>query len=138
MPVCTSRPQGPIPAVNTENSLAVKGYDPVAYFTQENPTPGDEAYSLRWRGAVYRFASRTHLELFQAEPDRYQPQYGGYCAYAMAVDRLADINPDRWSIIDGRLYLNANRLAQFLWVINPKDNIESADQHWSSFPKAAP
>jgi len=125
----------PVPPVNTEHDVAVKGYDPVAYFTAGEPTPGLEQHRFDWQGATYRFASAANRDLFAADPARYAPQYGGYCAYAMAVDQIADIDPHRWEITDGRLYLNANRLAQGLWTLSRQANIGAADRNWAALPK---
>ncbi len=131
---CASPPRSPAPAVNAEASVALHGYDPVAYFTRGEPTPGSERYTTTWRGVVYRFASPEHLALFQAEPERYLPQYGGYCAIAMAWDRIADIDPQQWAIVDGRLYLNNSAFAHTLWSFDRRGNIEDADRNWRSFP----
>ena len=83
----------PVAAVNTTDGLALKGYDPVAYFTDGQPTKGADQYSFQWKGVTYRFASAENLQRFKADPDKYLPQYGGYCAYAMSLDRIADIDP---------------------------------------------
>jgi YHS domain-containing protein len=128
-------PATPINPVNTAGGLALKGHDPVAYFTTGRPTPGTEAHTHRWQGATYRFASADHLERFKADPERYAPRYGGYCAYAMSLNRIADIDPARWAVVDGRLYLNNNRLAHALWSLDRGGHIESADRNWPAFPK---
>ena len=91
----------PVAAVNTTDGLALKGYDPVAYFTDGQPTKGADQYSFQWKGVTYRFASAENLQRFKADPDKYLPQYGGYCAYAMSLDRIADIDPHRWAIVGG-------------------------------------
>lgn len=125
----------PVAPVNATDNVAVKGYDPVAYFTAGEPTPGEEEYNLVWQGVKYRFASTANRDLFRANPARYVPQYGGYCAYAMAVGRIADIDPQRWEITGGRLYLNANLVAQGLWSVSRSANIKAADQNWAARPK---
>ena len=84
---------------------------------------------------TYRFASAENRDRFTADPERYVPQYGGYCAYAMSIDRIADIDPSRWAIVDGKLYLNNNRLSQALWSVNKRGRIASGDQNWTVFPK---
>jgi YHS domain-containing protein len=121
--------------VNATDGIALKGYDPVAYFTTGEPTVGRDEYTYEWNGARYRFASGENLERFKSAPERYLPQYGGYCAYAMSLNRIADIDPERWAIVDGKLYLNNNRLAQGLWSISKAGNIASADRNWAAFPK---
>ena len=127
----------PVAAVNTAGDIGVKGYDPVAYFTLGQPTPGLDQYSYRWKGVTYRFASADNLKRFKTDPEKYLPQYGGYCAYAMAINRIADIDPSRWAIVDGKLYLNNNYLSYHLWSLNKSGNIAAADHNWPQYPKKA-
>ena len=88
-----------------ESNLAIKGYDPVAYFTDGKPTPGDPQYEHEWDGAVYRFASAEHLDMFKADPERYAPQHGNYCTVAMSRGKKVFADPNSWLIHEGRLYL---------------------------------
>jgi len=125
----------PVAPVNIADGVALKGYDPVAYFTSGHPTPGLDSYTYRWAGVPYKFASGDDLALFKAEPVKYLPQYGGYCAYAMALNRIADIDPKRWAIVEGKLYLNNGYLAQTLWTTNRTEHIASADHNWPLYPK---
>jgi YHS domain-containing protein len=125
----------PVPVVNAKDGVGLKGYDPVAYFVNGQPTKGVQQYSLVWKGVSYRFASQENLNRFKADPDKYLPQYGGYCAYAMSLNRIADIDPSRWAVVDGKLYLNNGYLAQALWSRNKRGNIDSADQNWPNYPK---
>ena len=127
----------PVPAVNAKGGIALKGYDPVAYFTNGAPTKGLEQYSFAWKGVTYRFASAENLEKFKADPEKYLPQYGGYCAYAMSLDRIADIDPSRWAVVNGKLYLNNGFVAEKLWSLNKSGNIVSADRNWPLYPKKA-
>ena len=127
----------PVAAVNTADGLALKGYDPVAYFTDGQPTKGADQYSFQWKGVTYRFASAENLKRFKADPDKYLPQYGGYCAYAMSLNRIADIDPSRWAIVDGKLYLNNGFVAEKLWSLNKSGNIASGDRNWPQYPKKA-
>jgi YHS domain-containing protein len=127
----------PVAAVNTASGTGVKGYDPVAYFTFGQPTPGVEQYTYQWKGVTYRFASADNLQLFKADPEKYLPQYGGYCAYAMSINRIADIDPSRWAIVAGKLYLNNNYLSYHLWSLNKSGNIAAADRNWPLYPKKA-
>ena len=133
----TSAETAPVAAVNSADGIAIKGYDPVAYFTAGKPVAGVDAYSYSWQGVTYRFASAENLERFKTSPERYLPQYGGYCAFAMSLNRIADIDPKRWAIVDGKLYLNKNLVAFGLWSVNTAEKIASADQHWTVFPKNA-
>jgi YHS domain-containing protein len=126
-----------VPAVNAAEGIGLKGYDPVAYFIKGAPTKGSEQYSYLWTGVTYRFASAGNLEKFKADPEKYLPQYGGYCAYAMSLDRIADIDPSRWAIVNGKLYLNNGFVAEKLWLLNKSGNIVSADRNWPQYPKKA-
>jgi hypothetical protein len=125
----------PVPAVNTTDDVGLKGYDPVAYFTRGEPTPGVDLYTYRWKGVIYRFASAEDLGLFKANPEKYLPQYGGYCAFAISLNRIADISPSEWTIVDGKLYLNNGFFAQSLWSLNKSGNIASGDRNWPQYPK---
>ncbi len=125
----------PAPAVNAANGIGVKGYDPVAYFTLGRPVVGLDEYTYQWKGVTYRFASAENLARFKADPEKYLPQYGGYCAYAMSINRIADIDPSRWAIVDGKLYLNNNYLSYHLWSLDKSGNIASADRDWPLYPK---
>eukprot|EP00494_Astrolonche_serrata_P028960 UN29227 len=97
------------------SGVAVRGYDTVAYFTLGKPTEGKEAFETEWNGAKWRFASQDHLDLFVANPEKYAPQYGGYCAYGVALDNLVKIEVDLWDIVDGKLYLNYDEDVQNAW-----------------------
>jgi len=125
----------PIPAVNTEHGWAIKGYDPVAYFTTGKPTPGMAQFTTTYKGATYRFASAENRARFIAGPEELVPQYGGYCAYAIAINKIADIEPDEWAIVNDKLYLNNGLLAQTLWSLDKPGNIARGDQNWPLVPK---
>jgi YHS domain-containing protein len=125
----------PIAAVNTEHGLAIKGYDPVAYFTTGRPTPGMAQFTTTHKGATYRFASAENRGRFSAAPEKFVPQYGGYCAYAIALNKIADIDPDEWAIVNDKLYLNNGFLAQTLWSLDKYANIAKGDQNWPLVPK---
>lgn len=110
--------------------VALLGHDPVAYFTDGHPVVGDPAITAEHRGAVYRFASTAHRELFVADPDRYAPQFGGYCGYAASIGRLSPIDPTIFQILDGRLVLQHSPPALALWQEDVPGNLARADQHW--------
>lgn len=117
--------------VNADASgLALHGYDPVAYFELGQPTSGDPALSARHGGATYLFASAAHRDAFAAAPDRYAPQYGGFCALGTAMGKKLDGDPTLWRIVDGRLYLNVNAQAQEVWLRDVPGNIAKADAIW--------
>ena len=110
--------------------VTLKGYDPVAYFTDSAPVKGKKEFQYEWHGAKWLFASQEHLAMFQANPEKYAPHYGGYCAYAVSQGKTADIDPEAWSIVDGRLYLNLNKDVQNLWDKDRPGYIKKADQNW--------
>ena len=125
----------PIAAVNTEHGLAIKGYDPVSYFNIGKPTPGLAQFATAYNGVTYRFASAENRDRFVASPEKFVPQYGGYCAYAISLNRIADIDPDEWSIVNDKLYLNNGLLAQTLWSFDKSGNITKGDHNWPLVPK---
>ncbi len=114
----------------TFGGVAIDGYDPVAYFTDQKPVEGSKAFEFSWKGATWRFASAEHRDLFKAEPEKYAPQYGGYCAYAVAKGSTAGIDPDAWSIVDGKLYLNYDLDIRAKWLQDTKGYIAKADANW--------
>jgi YHS domain-containing protein len=125
----------PIAAVNTERGLAIKGYDPVSYFTTGKPTLGLAQFSTTYKGATYRFVSAEDRNRFIAAPEKFVPQYGGYCAYAISLNKIADIDPDEWAIVNNKLYLNNNFLSQTLWSFDKSGNIVKGDRNWPLVPK---
>ena len=110
--------------------LAVEGYDPVAYFTDARAVEGRREHEHTWQGATWRFASAEHRDLFAAAPEKYAPQYGGYCAWAVAHGYTAEIDPEAWKIVDGRLYLNYDREVQARWQADQAAQIRAADENW--------
>ena len=112
------------------SSDAVSGYDPVAYFTQSRPVKGSDDFSFKYKDAKWYFSSQENLELFKSNPDKYAPQYGGYCAWAVAQGYTADGNPMNWAIRDGKLYLNYNTSIQDKWLKDVDAFIIKANQNW--------
>lgn len=129
-------PTGEIPAVFTRGGLAVSGYDTVAYFTDGQPRPGSDAYRLRWRGAIWRFATSAHRDAFEMNPATYAPQFGGYCAYTVANGYPMKSEPDVWTIHEGRLYLNFNASIKAMWQRDIAHYIEAARENWRRFDKS--
>lgn len=111
-------------------NLALRGHDPVAYFEEGKPVRGRAEHAFSWRGAAWRFASAKNLELFRADPGRYAPQYGGYCAWAVSQGYTADIDPAAWRIVDGKLYLNYSKSVQRDWEKDIPGHIAKADKNW--------
>ena len=114
----------------TFSSLAVDGHDPVAYFTMGKPVEGSADYEYEWNGATWRFASQENLESFKADPGKFAPQYGGYCAWAVLQGYTASADPDAWKIVDGKLYLNYSKDVQQRWSEDIPGNIAKADGNW--------
>ncbi len=112
------------------SSTALDGYDAVAYFTEGRPARGSSEFEAEWRGATWRFSSREHQEAFQIDPERYAPQYGGYCAYAIANGVTAPGDPHVWHIVDEKLYLNVNESVGALWSKDIPGYIEQAENNW--------
>ena len=117
-------------AVFSEAGLAIRGYDPVAYFVLGEATPGVAEYEADWNGAVWRFASAEHRDRFLADPEDYAPQYGGYCAWAVSRGYTASIDPNAWTIHGGALYLNYNQSVHRRWGRDITGNIARAEAHW--------
>lgn len=120
---------GEAPVFSTDDG-AIRGYDPVAYFTLGEPTRGRNQFTASWQGATYKFASAANLELFKADPAAYAPQYGGYCAYAVAKGATAGTVPEAWTIVDGKLYLNYSLAVQQRWRKDVPGHIKAADRNW--------
>ncbi len=117
--------------------LALHGYDPVAYFAAGEPMRGSDALVHVHGGAAYRFASQAHLDAFKADPARYVPTYGGFCAYGVSVGKKFDGDPTLWKIEDGQLYLNLNEEIYALFLEDVDGNIEKADDNWPDIEHVA-
>lgn len=120
------------PPVYTDifSDVAVQGYDPVAYFTDGKPVKGMKAFRTDHSGATFRFASAANRDAFVADPEKYAPQYGGYCAWAIGQGYHAKGDARFWKVVDGKLYLNYNRSVQEKWEADIPGFIESADKNW--------
>ena len=116
--------------VNINDGYAVHGYDVVAYFTIGQPTKGSDAFQATYDGATYRFASAEHRDIFTADPAKYAPQYGGYCAFGTAMGRKFDGDPYAWKVVDDRLYLNLSKKVQERWLGDIPGFIRGADNNW--------
>jgi YHS domain-containing protein len=115
-----------------KNDAAINGYDAVAYFTESKPVKGSKQLSYRWMDADWYFSSRQNLDLFKATPDKYAPQYGGYCAYGCSRGYKASTEPDAWTIVNNKLYLNYNTDVQETWLKDKANFIQKADKNWPS------
>ena len=118
------------PVNTTWTGVAIKGHDPVAYFTDGKPVKGSSDHTHSWNDATWRFASADHRDRFAADPERYAPQYGGYCAWAVSQNDTAGIDPAAWKIVDDKLYLNYSAKIQARWAKDIPGNIAKADANW--------
>ncbi len=118
--------------------LALRGYDPVAYFTEGKPVIGTATYTATHHEATYRFATEANLDAFKANPDQYVPQYGGFCAFGVAVGAKFDGDPELWRIENGKLYLNLNPDIQEQWEKDLAGNLVKADKKWPGIKDRAP
>ncbi|AVX03983.1 YHS domain-containing (seleno)protein [Maritalea myrionectae] len=114
---------------------AVGGYDAVAYFTQGEAVKGDAGITLDYQGATWRFSSAENKAMFEANPEKYAPQYGGHCAFAAAKGYLAKGDPEAWHIEDGKLYLNFNKQVQQMWFQDIPGYIKAANANWPGLSK---
>lgn len=118
--------------------LAIHGYDPVAYFTEGQARVGKAAFTATYDGAAYRFVSQANKEKFGRSPERYAPQYGGYCAFGVSVGAKFDGDPTLFRVVDGKLYLNLNPDIQAKWQQDIPGNIAKADRSWTQIRDKAP
>ena len=120
------------------DGVAIRGTDPVAYFTEGRPVAGDPAHAHEWRGAVWHFASAGNRDRFAADPERYAPQYGGFCAWAVAAKgKLYSTQPGNWSIVDGKLYLFVNAEIFAKYKKDSKRILATAEKMWPSIQHKA-
>ncbi|WP_439495022.1 YHS domain-containing (seleno)protein [Bosea sp. (in: a-proteobacteria)] len=120
----------PVNTLGSPDRLAIRGYDPVAYFRDGGPRLGKPEFAVSHGGATWRFASAEHKALFEADPQRYLPAYGGFCAYGTSRGYLVKIEPEAWSIIDGKLYLNYDLGVRKTWLAKTQAYITRADANW--------
>lgn len=116
--------------VNAEQGVAIRGYDAVAYHAEGRPVRGSASFTHAWNGATWRFANAANRDRFAADPTRFAPAYGGFCAWAAAEGYTAPIDPNAWRIVDGKLYLNYDRAIQRRWEGDIPGNIRRADANW--------
>jgi len=120
-----------------ENDLAIKGYDPVAYFTDQGPVQGNPQFSATYKNAIYHFASSDNRDQFKANPQAFAPQYGGYCAFGVAMGKKFETDPQAWKIEDGKLYLNLDKTVQQRWLEDTQGFIQDANTNWTSIKTVA-
>jgi YHS domain-containing protein len=114
---------------STKNG-AINGYDAVAYFKESKPVKGETKFAYTWKDASWYFANTENLEAFKANPEKFAPQYGGYCAYGTSQGHKAPTEADAWTIVGDKLYLNYNKDVKVLWSKNQQELIKKADDNW--------
>ena len=131
------------PPINTlKNSVfggrtdtAINGYDPVAYFTVGKPAKGLDNLATDWMGSKWKFSSQANLDLFKSNPEKFAPQYGGYCAYGVTQGYLVKVEPDQFTLREGKLYLNYDADVQSKWLKDPAGYIRDADAKFQALLK---
>jgi hypothetical protein len=128
-----------VSAVNVDaKGIGLRGYDPVAYFTAGAPTLGNPAITAKHKGVSFQFASAANRDAFRAAPSKYAPQFGGFCAMGVALEKKLDGDPDAWHIADGKLYLNVNKEVQKKWLQDVSGNNKKAVQIWPTIRDKTP
>ena len=112
------------------DGIAIKGYDPVAYFVQKKAIEGSDSYTFNWSGSKWKFMSQANLDSFRIDPEKYAPQYGGYCAYGCSENHLAPTDPNAWTIVNNKLYLNYNLNVKKSWIKDTTNLIKTADMNF--------
>ena len=113
-----------------KNGIALDGYDPVGYFSDQKPVRGSTEFTAEYKGSMFHFSTASHRDQFRAAPEKFVPQFGGFCAYGAAGGYKAKIEPEAFSIIDGKLYLNYNAKVQSEWSKDTNGYIAKAEKQW--------
>lgn len=114
-----------------KSGVAIQGYDPVAFFTDHKPVKGDPKFVSKRDGAIYFFASKEHKDLFNADPTKYEPVFGGYCAYGVSRNKLVEIDVDAFQVMDGKLLLQYSKGVRDNFNEDAKGNLAKANTNWS-------
>ncbi|ARP40929.1 YHS domain-containing (seleno)protein [Vibrio syngnathi] len=114
------------------NDIAIKGYDPVAYFANEGPVKGTSEFTATYKNAIYNFVSSENRDEFRSNPSAYAPQYGGYCAFGVAMGKKFETDPLAWKVEGGKLYLNLDKSVQKRWLENTQEFIQDANSNWTT------
>ena len=113
------------------NDLAIHGYDAVSYFTDSKAIKGSNKYTASYKSAIYQFSSEKNRDQFQTNPNRFAPQFGGFCAMGVALNKKLDADPTAWKIVEGKLYLNLNKAVQKKWLSDVPTHLATANRVWS-------
>ncbi len=126
------------PICATKENVAIKGFDTVSYFVSEGAVKGNPQFEFVWKGAKWLFSSKENMEKFKQEPEKYAPQFGGYCSFAVSKGYTADGDPNAWKVVDGKLYLNYNPEVKKKWEAEQQKLIEDAEKNWKGFETKKP
>ena len=113
------------------NDVAIHGYDAVSYFSDSKATKGNQKYTATYKSAIYQFSNEENRNKFKQNPERFTPQFGGYCAMGVALNKKLETDPTAWKIVDGKLYLNLNKAVQKKWSTDIPGYITTANRVWS-------
>ena len=113
------------------NDLAIHGYDAVSYFTDSKATKGKQKYTATYKSAIYQFSSEDNRNKFKMNPEKFAPQFGGFCAMGVALNKKLETDPTAWKIVEGKLYLNLNKAVQKKWLSDVPGHLTSANRIWS-------
>ena len=122
----------------THSTPGISGYDPVAYFTEGKPMKGSGYHVAEYQGVTYAFATKDHKQLFEGNPQKYVPAYGGYCAYGVAVGKKFVSDPEAWKVVNGTLYLNLDKDIQSKWLQDIPGYIKKSEANWKDIKGKAP
>lgn len=114
----------------SKEGTAIKGYDAVAYFLQQDAIEGSALFTLNWSGSKWKFISQANLDSFKMAPQKYAPQYGGYCAFGLSENHKSPTDPKAWTIVNNKLYLNYNPKVKEIWLKDTSGKIKAADSNW--------
>ena len=121
-----------------DNVVGAGGYDLTSYFTQEKPQRGNGHHVAVISGVAYLFATDENKKMFEADPAKYLPQYGGYCAFGASINKKFVADPDVYDIVDGKLYLNLDTKIRGLWSADIPGRIKAADTNWKTIAAKSP
>lgn len=124
--------------VFSSDGIAIRGYDPVAYFKESAPVKGSKDFSYTWQGVQWNFKDAANLVLFKSNPEKYSPQFGGYCAYGVSEDHKSPTEPAAFTIVDDKLYLNYSLKVKELWIKDTSGRIKKGETYWASLPGQSP
>jgi YHS domain-containing protein len=119
------------------NDVAISGYDTVAYFTKKMPVQGVDKFTAVYKNTIYKFSSEQNRDAFKANPEKFAPQFGGYCAMGIAMEKKFNVDPMAWRIVDDKLYLNLNKDVQTKWSSDIPGNLKTAQGNWPTIKDKA-